>query len=290
MWKQLKELGVSDNRIKFGAMVPPRQSGIEEEAFSHGETLVSKGKYLEYVSPGFGEKQITTIEEMQETIREFREKTNPDIGFFEQLSTKPVSRVSGSERGMAIDRYFIEEFLKKNENYIHGTVMEIADNKYTKKFGREVDKSIICHVKGWGKDSIVCNFETGEGCEENFLDCLICTQTLQYIFNLESAIKNIFKMLKAGGTALITVPGIKPLCEYENDRWGEFWSFTFNSVNRLCSLVCDTDGYCVTQYGNVKLASAYLYGLCVEELSPSDFYYNDLQYPFVICARITKNN
>lgn len=289
MWKQLKMLGIDDERIKFGVAIEPLQPGIEEEAFSDGESLESRGEKLLYLSPKYGDRVVTSQDDLKEIIREIKKNENSDIGLIQQLSTKPVSKVFGSERGKAVDRYYIEEFLQENAEYIYGVVMEVANNNYTKMYGRDkVSKSVVSHVKGWGKDSVVCNFETGEGVVENSIDCLICTQTLQYIFDLSSAIKNIYKMLKPGGAALITVPGIKPLCEYDNDKWGEQWSFTYNCLKKLCSMVASEDDYKVIQYGNAKIATAYLYGLCVEELKTSDFEYQDSQYPFLICARITK--
>lgn len=167
--------------------------------------------------------------------------------------------------------------------------MEVANNNYTLMFGgQRVEKSIISHVMGWGKDAIKVNFETGEGIVENSIDCLICTQTLQYIFDLPQAMKNIYKALKPNGVALITVPGIKPLCEYDSNLWGEYWSFTVKSMDRLCNSIIDKSNYLVKQYGNSKVAVAYLYGVCVEEIDIKDLEYYDEQYPFIITARIKK--
>lgn len=46
MWLQLKSLGISEHRIKFGAMIEPLQAGIEKEAFSNGERIFAKnGNY-----------------------------------------------------------------------------------------------------------------------------------------------------------------------------------------------------------------------------------------------------
>lgn len=289
MWHQLKELGVEDERIKFGAMIQPMQPGIELNAFSKGETIVSKGSHILYSSDVCGEIIINSIEDLKGIIRETARKSNNDITCVTNLSTKPVSRMFGSERGKAVDRLYIEEFLRENTEYIYGTVLEIANRQYTVRFGGDkVRKSIISHVKECGKDSVICNFETGEGVIDELVDCIICTQTLQYIFDLQSAIRNIYRLLKPGGTALITVPGIKPLCEYDNKNWGEHWSFTSESVKKLCSLVCESDAYEVKQYGNVKTVTAYLYGLCVEDMKPSDFEYQDSQYPFLVCAKIMK--
>ena len=289
MWLQLKSLGISEHRIKFGAMIEPLQAGIEKEAFSNGERIFAKNGKLSYSSSKYENVNISSVEDIKKIIRESVKNKNQDIAKIQVLSTNPVSKTFGSERGKAVDRYYIEKFLSSNSNVIHGTVLEVANNQYTKEFGgNNVEKSIVSHVKGWGKNSILCNFETGEGVIENSVDCLICTQTLQYIFDLHSAIKNIYKMLKSGGTALITVPGIKPLCEYDNDNWGEYWSFTPKSIEKLCSVVCNKESFKVVQFGNVKTVTAYLYGLCVEDMKEEDFAEQDLQYPFIICAKISK--
>ena len=66
---------------------------------------------------------------------------------------------------------YIEKFLSSKSNVIRGTVLEIANDQYTKKFGgNNVERSIVSHVKGWGKNSILCNFETGDGVIENSVD------------------------------------------------------------------------------------------------------------------------
>lgn len=288
MWFQLRQLGVKEDRIKFGAMVPPLQSGVEEIAFSNGESIFSKDNYILYITSNGEQKKMFSQEDLKKIIRENIKKENENVAYIRKLSVYPVSKVFGSERGKAVDRYYIEKFLQDNVSDVKGIVLEIANNQYTRKYGGDkVCKSVVSHVKGWG-NTILCNFETGEGVVEEAVDCIICTQTLQYIFDLSSAIKNIYKMLKKGGVALITVPGIKPLCTYDNDKWGEHWSFTSNSMEKLCSLVCESDSYEVQQYGNVKVATAYLYGVCVEEIDKKDLEYLDMQYPFLICAKICK--
>lgn len=288
MWSQLRQLGVKADRIKFGAMLLPAQAGLEEVAFSNGERILSGDDYILYITADGSRNKIFTNEDLKKIIRENVREKNDSVGYVKKLSTRPISRFFGSEMGKAVDRYYIEKFLDRNSLYIKGTVLEIANNQYTKKYGgSRVNQSIISHVKGWG-NTMLCNFETGEGVKTESVDCVICTQTLQYIFDLPSAIKNIYKMLKKGGTALITVPGIKPLCTYDSENWGENWSFTSNSVKKLCSLVCEPDSYEVIQYGNVKVTTAYLYGVCVEEMDIADLEYQDMQYPFLICAKIHK--
>lgn len=288
MWKQLKKLGIEDDRIRFGAMIGPKQPGLEMLAFSDGEILRSNGTELLYITKT-DEYRINSIEEFRDKLRTIVREKETDVEVVAGLKRVPVSRTFGSERGKAADRYYIEKFLNEHSSDIKGTVMEVANNLYTVKFGGEkVEKSIISHVRGWGENTVKVNFETGEGVVEDYVDCLICTQTLQYIFNLNEAFRNIYKILKPGGVALITVPGIKPLCEYDDNQWGEYWSFTVKSVNRLCESVCEKGDYDIKQYGNAKVAVAYLYGICFEDLSICDFEENDPQYPFLISVRLTK--
>lgn len=288
MWKQLKELGVEDDRIHFGVEIEPLQPGMEEAAFSNGEKLSSEGDHLSYICHGINYK-VTCLDELKEVLREHAKNEFEDISLIKNLSITPVSRIFGSERGKAVDRYYIEKFLNVYSNDIRGTVMEVANNKYTTMFGGvNVEKSIVCHVLGLGNNSIKVNFETGEGIIENSVDCLICTQTLQYIFDLKEAILNIYKVLRSKGVALITVPGIKPLCEYDSNLWGEYWSFTRDSVDRLCNSLGSNVDYEVGLYGNCKAATAYLYGICLEEMNQIDLDFCDSQYPFIITARIVK--
>ena len=50
--------------------------------------------------------------------------------------TTPISTNFGFDRGLPIDRYFIEKFLNGNNQDIRGRVLEIGDNDYTARFGR----------------------------------------------------------------------------------------------------------------------------------------------------------
>ena len=58
----------------------------------------------------------------------------------------PVSRSFGIERGIPIDRYYIENFLRRHSGLseyapgaIHGDVLEVGDDMYTQQFGLGVD-------------------------------------------------------------------------------------------------------------------------------------------------------
>lgn len=285
---QLLKLGVEPERISLGNMCEPY--------FNWGEKLISENSKLIITSSGIlceynGEQfKIQDKNDLCNILRRITNDIYVDADLISKCNNKPINNRFGRDLGKPVDRVYIERFLEKNADSILGTVMEIESDDYIKKFGgKKVNKKIILHVKGWGGPNVIKgNFETGEGLENNMVDCLICTQTLQYIYNLSEAARNIYKIIKPNGIALITVPGIKSLSTYHDSLWGEYWSFTKKSLFRMFADVFGEKNVEVNSYGNVKTTMAYLYGLSAEMLSEQDFEYNDTNVPFIITAKVKK--
>jgi SAM-dependent methyltransferase len=205
-------------------------------------------------------------------------------------SLKPLSRVFGGDRGIPIDRYYIEKFLAENSHLIKGHVLEVAGSTYTRKFGGDnVAGASVLHANNDKKNvDIVGNLETGEGIPKNKIDCFILTQTLLCIFDVQTAAQNAIKLLKPGGALLLTVPGITQISRFDYERWGQYWSFTDLSVRKLFEKIVPPANIEVKTYGNVKAASAFLYGLALHEVKKKDLDYTDPDYQMVISAIIKK--
>src|SRR6266566_7424830 len=94
----------------------------------------------------------------------------------------PVSRVFGSDRGECIDRYYIDTFLARYATDIRGSVLEVADNVYTMRYGGDhVTRSDVLHVQdGNPRATIVADLTAGECIPPDQFDCIIITQTLQF--------------------------------------------------------------------------------------------------------------
>lgn len=198
------------------------------------------------------------------------------------MSLVPVDNVFGLRRGVPIDRYYIQRFLNDERRLIKGRCLEIAENTYTKEYGgTNVTESVILHVEGWGENAIKGNLETGDGIQENAFDSMIITQTLMFIYDINSTIKNIHKALKNNGTALITVAGISKISRYDDENWGMFHSFYKSGLEKAFALVFGKENVEIVHYGNVKTAVAFLYGIVVEELKQDDFDYTDEDYPVI---------
>src|SRR5882724_4145890 len=117
---------------------------------------------------------------------------------------QPVSRVFGFDRGTPIDRYYIDAFLKSNENLIRGRVLEVGDASYTRQFGgNRVNQSDVLHpTTGNSKATLVGNLATGHGIPEAAFDCIVLTQVLPFIFDVAGAIATCHRALVPGGMVL----------------------------------------------------------------------------------------
>jgi hypothetical protein len=287
MWKQLMELDINPDRIIFGIDIQPYFNEVEKKLQEWKYAIKALGDCitLENESEHF---EFSSEVEYKEILRNIFAREDKLIKIIGNMQVYPISRSFGADRGLPLDRYYIENFLKANGGDIRGDVLEVAENTYTLKFGTDVTNSYILHVNGWGNNALKGNLETGEGIIENSIDCFICTQTIQTIYNLNSTIENVYKLLKHGGVSLITVSGLEEISMYDYSNWGEYWRFTEQSLKRLFSDKFGDENVQVESFGNVKIAMGIIYGLCVEDLKEEDFKYNDKQYQVVVTARVRK--
>ncbi len=203
---------------------------------------------------------------------------------------KPISQDFGFDRGLPVDRYYIENFLARHAKDIQGHVLEIKEPLYTYKFGGDrITKSDILHVEaGNPKATIVADLTNADHLPPDTFDCIILTQTLQFIYDVPAAIKTLHRILKPGGVLLVTVSGISQISSEDMERWGQYWSFTTLSTQRLFKEVFDQDKVEVIAYGNVLSAIAFLHGLATEELEQSKLDYHDPDYQVLISIRAVK--
>jgi hypothetical protein len=210
-----------------------------------------------------------------------------DMGSFKRLT--PISRQWGMDRGLPINRYYIENFLARHRGDIHGHVLEIEDASYTQKYGgSRVTKSDILHVKeGAPGATIIADLTYAKQIPSNTFDCLIVTQTLQLIYDMRSAVKTMERILKPSGVALVTVPGLDPALDEEwASSW--YWTLTIASATRLFEEAFPAERVQVEAWGNVLAATAFLQGLATEELTKEQLDYVDPAYQVVVAVRAVK--
>lgn len=222
----------------------------------------------------------------------WRGQTTPRVGevkFGDLNRLTPLSYHFGFDRGQPIDRYYIENFLQCSSNDIQGRVLEIGDRSYTERFGGErVNVSDILHVSRDNPDAtFVGDLTNADHIPSDAFDCIILTQTLHLIYDVRLAIQTIYRILKPGGVALVTFPGITQI---SSDRWNTtwYWSFTTQSAQRMFSEVFPSGDVAVKAYGNVMTATSFLYGLASQELDPKALDWHDPHYELLITVRAVK--
>ena len=217
----------------------------------------------------------------------------PPVGWirFGQLRRlKPFTKDYGNSRGLEIDRYYIEKFLSEHEEDIHGHVLEIKHNTYTRKYGGDrVIKSDVLHkVEGNPDATIIADLSSADHLPSNAFDTIIFTQTLQFIYDIKSTVATLYRILKPGGVILATASGMAQISREDFEQWGEYWRFTSMSMRLLFEEVFPKENVSAKTYGNVLSAISFLQGLAVEDLKKKEVDANDPNYELIIAIRAVK--
>lgn len=202
---------------------------------------------------------------------------------------KPFSTQFGYDRGGPVDRYYIENFLQRESGSIKGRVLEIGDNEYTLRFGgRQVTQSDILHVDEKNpKATFVGDLSNAPHIPDNLFDCIVLAQTLQLIYDFKGALSTCHRLLKPGGTLLLTVPYITPI---DHNEWKKiwYWAFTDKVMQKIMEEVFPARQLDVKSYGNVYAASAFLYGMGLPEVDKKKLDHNDQHFQMIVSVKAVK--
>jgi len=201
--------------------------------------------------------------------------------------TTPLSRDFGWDRGTPIDRYYIARFLEANRRDISGRVLEIRDSTYTDRFGTSVTESAVLDVDPANtRATIIADLATADAVPTNGFDCVILTQTLQFVYDVRAAITHMERALRPGGVLLATLPAISPVIDDEELDY--YWRFTAASCRALFAEAFGNGAVRVREYGNVLTAIAFLAGMAYQELTVNELESCDRRFTVVVSIRAVK--
>lgn len=213
-----------------------------------------------------------------------------DFGSLKRLD--PISPIFGIDRDLiSVERWYIESFLDKHRQDVKGRVLEMGDPNYTIKFGddRVTQSDVLNYVEGNPKATIVADLTDAPHIPDNTFDCIIITQTLQMIYEVQKCIAELHRILKPGGVVLATSHGITKVARREGvDDWGEYWNFTTQGSRRMFGDVFGRENIEVTSYGNILTTIASLHGLSATEVDPEELAYNDPDFELLVMVRAQK--
>lgn len=209
-------------------------------------------------------KLVKKLKRLKKTILGKNRKPIQSISL--DSGTSPVSNIFGLDRGTPIDRYYIDKFLSENKSKITGVCCEIAEDTYCKTYGHEITRQEIFHYDNTNSAAtIIGDLSKHETLPTSTLDCFVCTQTFNFIYDVKSAFLGAYQMIKPGGTLLATVAGLSQISRYDMVRWGDYWRFTDLSLKKIAEEVGFKDVQ-IKIYGNAMAATAFIQGVVVEDL------------------------
>jgi SAM-dependent methyltransferase len=226
-------------------------------------------------------------------IEEEGSHKTPAVGrvqFGDLRRVEPISSDWGYDRGLPIDRHYIEQFLARRAGDICGRVLDIGDDIYTRRFGgSRVTRSDVLDVKkGNPKVTIQAELTDAPQIPSNSFDCILLVETLHMIYDVRGTLQTVNRILAPNGVLLATFPGITRIEKGgQGNQW--FWSFTGLSARKLLSEAFPVPTVTVEAHGNVLVAAAFLYGLAAEDLSASELACHDPNYELHLTARAVKS-
>ena len=199
----------------------------------------------------------------------------------------PLSDNYGFDRGLPIDRYYIEAFLREHKHDIRGRVIEVKDAGYTNRFGTAVARRDVLDIDATNPAAtIVADIAAASNIPSGSSDCMILTQVLQYVYDARTAVRECFRVLSAGGVLLATVPAIAR--NDANVPDADYWRYTTAGCRRLFGDVFGPANIMVHSRGNLASAIAALRGAAAEEMSADHLDVPDDRYPVLITVRASK--
>jgi SAM-dependent methyltransferase len=202
-------------------------------------------------------------------------------------NVEPLSYLWGSDRGLPLHRYYLQQFLDEFCGDIRGRCLEFRDDSYTSRYGGPaVTRLDILHLDDTHPAAtIVADLTKPNDIPTGTFDCIVCTQVLHLIFEVDRAVSELWRILKPGGVLLATVPHIS-MCD---PGWHEIWRFTPEGLGAVIGRAFGAEGVTVRAYGNSLTAAAELRGLVAEEFSQPALDYNDPRFAVEVCARAVKS-
>jgi SAM-dependent methyltransferase len=188
----------------------------------------------------------------------------------------------GSGRGLPIDRWYIDAYLRQHADLVSGHVLEVKEDHYGSMLGAS-SMDVVDIDPSNTEATIVgdlCDPETLNGVTA---DAVILTQTLQYLPDPLSGLRNLFGCLKAGGAMLVTVP-----CLQRVDGAADLWRWTPSGLEQqLRSALGATPAEVqVAGLGNGLAARASLFGLAADDLDPAVLDEPDAALPLVAAGSV----
>ncbi len=199
----------------------------------------------------------------------------------------PRSRDWGYDRGGPLDRVFIEQFIAAEAAHVTGSVLEVQEGDYTRRFGTSVTRGDVVDVDEANREAtIIADLRAAANIPSSTYDCVILTQTVHVIDDMKAVVAECHRILRPGGVVLATLPCVSRVClEYGPN--GDFWRVTPAGARCLFETVFGAD-VSISTYGNALATSAFVLGLGQLEVREGETAVVDPYNPTLVGVRSVK--
>jgi SAM-dependent methyltransferase len=203
--------------------------------------------------------------------------------------TAPIGDNWGWDRGTPVDRFYIETFLDRHRRDIHGRVLEVKDASYTRRFGSGVTKSDVLDIdRANAEATTYADLAAADAIPSDAYDCVIVTQTLQFVLDVRAALGHLHRMLAPEGVLLASVPTVSRVLPPGSEDGTDYWRFTPAVCASLFGAEFGAENVLVEPLGNVLAGVAFLHGLAAEELPATKLERHDPEFPLLVAVRAVK--
>ena len=103
-------------------------------------------------------------------------------------------------------RHILEKFLKKHAHLIGGTVLDIGskNRRYDSWFSGTI--TAVDLEPNFAANVLYGDVEEGLNFSDQSFESIICLEVFEYLENYQKAISEIYRLLKPGGGAFISIP------------------------------------------------------------------------------------
>jgi SAM-dependent methyltransferase len=155
---------------------------------------------------------------------------------------------------------------------------------YTSALGSPTRVDIMHLDDSNPRATIVADLTKPNDIESDRFDCIICTQVLCVIYELDVAVAESHRILKPGGVLLLSVPTFLRI--YQPDL--VHWRFTPLGLRTLLGRHFGEPNVEVQGVGNSLTAAGIMRGLVFDEFTPAEREPYDARFTIELCARAVK--
>lgn len=214
---------------------------------------------------------------------------SPKAVYLLRRSQQPLSAHYGTERGTPIDRYYIDQFVGRHAGDLRGIALEVGAANYLNRFGGpNLTAAEVLDIDPANDGAtVIGDLRRLDAISDNSYDCVLLVQVLSFIDDAVAAVAEATRILRPGGTLLVTVPGMAPL-DPQAPPGLESWRFTKNSLRFLFRAHFADRDLEISTWGNIRAGVGIWVGMAQEDFRARELDHVDERYACVLTVRAAK--